>query len=341
MTRFLSIALVLSACRTSEADIELLQRVTDNEMAVAAMAEQIAALQVGFETLDTLVIGGEGDGLTVMINAVQDDVDGIAGDVAGNTTDISANADGISANADGISANADGISANADGISANSGALSANSSAITSNTDAITALVADYLTSTDLAVLQGEIAVNTAAIVASNTTISANASDVAAITADYLPWIDDVSTYLDADTTNAKIEIAGAGLDVDNGISTGMQFSGKSVNFRTCTGGTYSCTPTACMSLCQSNDERMAFVDEIYAWASLGQSRCAYAWMLQWDAAAGVAELAKGYPMYNNRTTSGCGTTNTGNVPRIEGFSAVGASWNATSTYDCACATIK
>ena len=45
------------------------------------------------------------------------------------------------------------------------------------------------------------------------------------------------------------------------------------------------------------------------------------------------------YPMYFNRTTSGCGPSNTGDVPRWGGPPAAAANWDVATTWDCACSS--
>ena len=81
----------------------------------------------------------------------------------------------------------------------------------------------------------------------------------------------------------------------------------------------------------------MATVPEMYAYASGKNSQCAYMWVLD-DQNAGM--VARGYPMYNNKTTSGCGSVNTGDVPRVEELLR-NQSWTSTVKYDCGCYGIR
>jgi hypothetical protein len=92
----------------------------------------------------------------------------------------------------------------------------------------------------------------------------------------------------------------------------------------------------ACLALCQANGERMATTGEALAWASKGQNSCAYMWMI--DPSSPYNPM-RGYPMYSNRTTPGCGSTHTGDVPRLEGLGA--ATWDSTSEYNCGCSTLN
>ena len=186
--------------------------------------------------------------------------------------------------------------------------MAANASAITTNASGV--------------------ATNVGAITTNASDIAANAADLLDIANNYLPELDDLFTYVSTDTTAATIDIVGATLDAE-------QIYGASVRFRDC-GGSYTCTPMACKDLCIANGERMAFIDEVYAWASAGQDSCAWAWMLDRNDMSGPTA---GFPMYFNRTTGGCGVTNTGDVPRIIGPSP--AAWSSATTWDCACATVN
>ncbi len=126
-------------------------------------------------------------------------------------------------------------------------------------------------------------------------------------------------------TTNPK-----AKLDVNGSIR------GNNLHFLKCGGVLYHCTPRMCLDLCIKKGLRMATYDEVYAWASTGKDHCAYMWMLH---SQHPDKVFRSFPMYNNRTSSGCGRINTGNIPRM---AAVGVfDWNSTHKYNCACAGIK
>ncbi len=50
------------------------------------------------------------------------------------------------------------------------------------------------------------------------------------------------------------------------------------------------------------------------------------------------------YPMFSNRTSSGCGPQNTGDIPRLAGYSTFNgdeSNWSQTNTYDCACSSLN
>ncbi|MBF0364127.1 MAG: hypothetical protein HQK50_01065 [Oligoflexia bacterium] len=107
----------------------------------------------------------------------------------------------------------------------------------------------------------------------------------------------------------------------------------------------YNCTPKECLQHCLSQKQRMVTVDDLLKWAAKGKNYCNAMWAI-----SGSQELINGYPMFINRTTSGCGEINTGDVPRIV---RLGVSYNwegneklANGTFattigksDCACIT--
>ena len=130
----------------------------------------------------------------------------------------------------------------------------------------------------------------------------------------------------------------GGDLSVGGGITTPTltagTIRGNNLFFTDC-GGRYLCTPMMCLEKCIGLGLRMATVDEVYAWASQGKNHCKYMWMLN---SATMGKVYRGYPMYTNRTKSGCGTLNTGDIPRIEGGGVF--NWNEDKTYNCACAGI-
>jgi hypothetical protein len=118
-------------------------------------------------------------------------------------------------------------------------------------------------------------------------------------------------------------------LDVNGSIR------GNNLHFLRC-GGRYKCTPRMCLDLCIKKGLRMATYDEVYAWASTGKNHCAHMWMLH---SQHPNKVFMSYPMYNNMTSSGCGSLNTGNIPRMVGINTF--DWNSNRKYDCACAGIK
>lgn len=118
------------------------------------------------------------------------------------------------------------------------------------------------------------------------------------------------------------------------GLSTTGKISGETVSFRNC-GGSYTCTPRQCAALCQANNERMATVDEMLAYAASGRDYCGYVWML--DAAA-PTEVRSGYPMWG-LGSGGCGGTVAFAHPRIVALSS--EPWSSTGLRDCACSTLK
>ncbi|MBF0313248.1 MAG: hypothetical protein HQK50_05640 [Oligoflexia bacterium] len=77
----------------------------------------------------------------------------------------------------------------------------------------------------------------------------------------------------------------------------------------------YNCTPKECLQHCLSQHKRMVTIDDLLKWAAKGQDYCNGMWAL-----TGLNDLISGFPMFRNRTTSGCGEINTGDVPRIIGI---------------------
>jgi len=334
------------------------------------LTETLAGLQT--EVADLQAAVSEQD---ATLSMHETEIEQVSDETAALRVDVNANEAGIVANVADIAANTGAASTHATSIAATQVSLTSNTASIATNAATLAVVTGDYLTSTEQAALQAGIDGNTASLathaadVATNAAgIATNAADIASIgadyltsaeqgllqndiiqntvdidavagevddiQADYLPWIDDVSTFVDADTASGVVSVSGADLEVD------QQISGERLQFRNC-GSTYTCTPTACLALCQSNGERMAFTDEVLAWASEGQGHCAWMWMLERDANAQASQPVMAYPMYSNRTTTGCGPTNTGDVPRLAGYSRPGDGWSSTSTYDCACATLN
>jgi len=409
-----SLVLTLVACRSSDSDADLLKRVSDNESSLEALTSRLDAVETQVDALDVLVGGGEGEGLTEALAALQEDITDLQEDVSGQATDlgmqaeeihqlsdeiaelrsdVNANDVDIATNASDIAAvtadyltsvdqaalqaeiddNESGVNGNSTGFAALTAAVAGNTTSISTTNATLAVVTGDYLTSTEQAALQLDIATNATDIATNAADITANSgalsgvtsdyltsteqsalqggidanlvsvqsvqTDVTSIQTDYLPWIDGVSTYLDANTSLGVVSVSGANLVVDN------QIYGESLAFRECNNTAYDCTPLECLALCQANGERMAFTDEVLAWASEGQDSCAWKWMLERNANASETFPVRAYPMYFNRTTnSGCGAQNTGDVPRLGGYSDEGASmstWNSTATYDCACASLN
>ena len=108
------------------------------------------------------------------------------------------------------------------------------------------------------------------------------------------------------------------------------------MNVRQCDGGLHSCTPRACLLLYQTNSERMAAYDELFAWANGGSSYCNIMWMLH----TGMKGPCAGFPMYGNKTNTNCGPANTGDIPRMIGCESA-STWDATTKADCACHTLR
>ena len=159
--------------------------------------------------------------------------------------------------------------------------------------------------------------------------IDSNTTAIDDIDTTHIGDLADLFRYLTVDTDSNTITISGAD------VHFAQKFYGNNLTFRNC-GDTYSCTPRECLDLCADHGERMAFVDEVYAFASEKRHRCAHMWMLDRN---NLDQPVSGYPMYANRTTSGCGRRNTGDIPRIEALSV--DNWDSTREFDCACATIN
>ncbi|MBN2799975.1 MAG: hypothetical protein JXX28_12585 [Deltaproteobacteria bacterium] len=256
----------------------------------------------------------------------------IAANAAAITTNgdaIGANAAAITADGDAIGANAAAITANGDAIDANAGAITANGATLTAHAASIATLdaglgevAADYLTSADRTALQ--------------TTLDEHTRWIEGVAADYLPDLDALFTYLATDTDTDTLSLTGASLAVDGEVqSETLRLEGNSLHFLQCAGGGYSCTPKQCLDLCRSRGERMATTDQVFAGASRGYEACAHMWMLD---PGNPANVTLAYPMFHNTTSSGCGPTNTGEVPRLVVSGAY--PWNSASTYNCACSSM-
>ena len=104
---------------------------------------------------------------------------------------------------------------------------------------------------------------------------------------------------------------------------------------------TYSATPLECQKVCQKLGGRMATVSEMYAYASSGQSVCAYMWVLDdTDITSSKQRVAKGYPMFESQKTTNCGKAGTGDIPRLEDLT-LGVSFTSGEKADCGCYMIR
>jgi hypothetical protein len=144
--------------------------------------------------------------------------------------------------------------------------------------------------------------------------------------------------------TNAYLPRAGGGTVTGNVTVTGTTtvgslvttgtIKGETINFRNC-GSSYTCSPQQCLALCISNGERMAFAEEVLAYAAAGRDYCGYSWMLD---SANNGGLRSGYPMYS-LGSGGCGGFVSFPHPRIVAFAS--DTWTSASRWDCACSTLK
>ncbi len=102
-------------------------------------------------------------------------------------------------------------------------------------------------------------------------------------------------------------------------------------------GGTYTCTPRMCLDKCISLGLRMATYDEVHAWASAGKDYCGHIWKLD---SQHPDRVSFSFPMYSNLPKlGGCGRSNTGNIPRLEGEKLY--DWDSTKKANCACAKVN
>jgi len=124
--------------------------------------------------------------------------------------------------------------------------------------------------------------------------------------------------------------------------------SQESVIFKKCKGeDRYTCLPKDCLAKCKEFDRKIATYMDVYSWAAGEKNECNYVWMLgnvsRRDANKPTeSKVMRGVPMFNNRTTSGCGEINTGDHPRLEDTSEYG--WDGRGSggkevfAHCACA---
>jgi len=140
---------------------------------------------------------------------------------------------------------------------------------------------------------------------------------------------DDERIVVDGD-----LQVAGEG-DFSGNLTTEQMLAGDNFFVTTCTGTTYDCTPTDCLDQCISQGARMATADDLLAWVSSGQDWCYGLWYLD---SSDPSHVYRGVPLYHDAATTGCGTSGTGDVPRIDGATA--ESWTTTTKQSCGCASI-
>ena len=140
-----------------------------------------------------------------------------------------------------------------------------------------------------------------------------------------------VKTYIDTKDEAVRNHIES---ELQPYLKKGGEIVGNHLRFLKCREKTYACTPLDCLAKCLELKMRMATYSEVYAWASGGRNHCAFMWMLH-----PIKILVKAYPMYSNRTASGCGPRDTGNIPRMVGTTA--HKWKDEDKADCACSSLK
>lgn len=138
-----------------------------------------------------------------------------------------------------------------------------------------------------------------------------------------------VKTYVDTKDQAVRTHVEN---QIQQYIKKGDEIVGNHLRFLEC-GGRYLCSPRDCLAKCIALKMRMATYSEVYAWASGGKDHCAYMWMLHPE-----KKLVRAYPMYSNRTATGCGELNTGNIPRMLGNET--HNWNSATKANCACSSL-
>lgn len=298
----------------------------DHQAAIDGNAAAIAANAAAVVDLATTVSGLEA---TVALHDVE------LADQAVALTDLQLDVDAMTSDVTALEATVAGHDASLLALQTSVSDLEATDA---SHDAALAALQAkDAAHDTAIAGLQSKDATHDAAIAGLQSTsgahdaaIAALEADVAAIETNIVGPVEDLLIYLSADTNTDTVNISGADLAVDGRIF------GEDLTFRQCPGGQYQCTPRACLDLCAANGERMATVEEALIWASRKQDKCQWQWMLDRD---NPAIPVRGFPMYFNRTTGGCGAINTGDVPRVVG-PLLGTGWDDTTLASCACAAL-
>lgn len=272
------------------------------------------------------------DGLDGRLATTEAQVAGNTADIASNTATLAGHASDIGDNADAIADNAVDIGDNEAGIATNAGDIATNSSTITANTTSISANAGDIATNAS------DIATNASDISGNATDVSAVAARVKTIEDDYVPDLDDLFSYVSVDTADDEIDFGTADVTGVGGLTASGNLRGRKLVFRDCAGGTsgYNCTPMQCRNLCATNNEEMGNLMDALAYATSGRDDCTHRWWLDPNNLDGVN---RAFPMYNNRTTGGCGRTGTGTRPRLEGGGVF--SWTTTTRYACACVTTR
>lgn len=94
--------------------------------------------------------------------------------------------------------------------------------------------------------------------------------------------------------------------------------------------GNYESSALDCEQVCAENDERLATIEESFWFAKNASDNCS----TMWHYADNSAQLVlSGYPMYSNRTTSGCGPLNTGDVSRFRVWGTGGTIYHHSEIY--------
>ncbi|MFH1466228.1 MAG: hypothetical protein ABIO70_17720 [Pseudomonadota bacterium] len=360
---FLALPITLTACGDdadlqaqlddANATIDDLQvQITSLEETVAALAAQVSGLDEIASGLDSLP--GELDVIDAVLDEHEASLGRLDAGLDDARADIAANADAIATLRIDVDANRAELEALPDGYASLEALADLRGFAESNRTD-IDAISGTYATLTALAALQAEVDTHAGdlAIVQADYLTSADRTAFEAalddLVVDYelaglqghLPDLDGLFTLLEVDsaaallTLDADLDVTGAA-SVSETLEVADNITGENLVFRQCDGGTYLCTPMECLQECIDHGERMATEDELYAYASAGLNHCGYVWHLD---SANLDYPVRGYPMYSNRTTSGCGSTGTGDIPRIVGKSV--GTWADTTSVDCACATIN
>lgn len=198
---------------------------------------------------------------------------------------------------------------------------------------------------TDLATTDASLALLGDSVSSLSEQLSSLSAEVAALVADYsmaelaayLPSLDDLFSVVSVDTAGDLLSVSAAlyvsgEADFDATLSATDNLYGPTLNWRNCDGETYDCTPIECLEECVEHGERMATKENIYAWALKGDDFCEWVWYVDVD---DEDYVYRGYPMYTNQTTPGCGTIGTGDMPRIEG--GYPNAWDTDTEQSCAC----
>lgn len=329
-------------------------------LALDALDDRTSAIEAELIALDASIEANTGalsalegdldaglDALQSSLDAVGDDVTALQTDATSQRADLDLLSLGLSTLTSSVADNTAAIGTLASDVADNAAAIGTLTSDVADNTTAIADLSAEALRDADLDPLRsastalGDRVDTIEATYATSATVSGLDDDLSAL-ADlvaaleaWVPYLDDLSATLDPDPDAGEVTIVGSLTATSDLRAEGRRF-GESLNFLECGGVTYNCTPLMCKDLCRSRGERMATADEVLAWAAVGRNSCRWMWMLD---AANPTQVRRAYPMYFNSTSGGCGTTGTGDVPRLSGGDYL--SWGTTTRYDCACATTR